>query len=167
LQSDLEQQKPVNMAKESVTIANIRQDEWVNPFGASFEELVAGALDESGLLSDKTTINGKKAQEFHQSLNKKRNLFQEATRLGSILVKEGLISNEQLNDALQIQANTSKPLGEILLAQMVCSQEDINRALERQKTIREELYRLEQTQEARRGIWNRIMRALFDSRVDV
>lgn len=153
--------------KQNVTIANIRQDEWVNPFGATPEELIAGALDESGLLTDKTVINGRKAQGYFQSYTKKRSLFQEATRLGTILVKEAIISNDQLNHALHIQANTGKPLGEILLAQMVCTQADIDRALDRQKAIREDLYRLEEAREARKSVWDRIVRILFDSRQEV
>lgn len=152
------------MSKESIIISNIRVDEWVNPFGATPEELIAGALDESGLMDKKTAINGKNAHNYFQNYCKKKSLFQEATRLGSILVKEEIIVNEDLQRALQIQAETSKPLGEVLTAMMLCTQADIDHALERQKAIREDFYNLEQAREARKNVWSRIIRFFFDSR---
>lgn len=152
------------VGKVSVTISDIRQDEWVNPFGASAEELIAGALDDGGLMDGKTLINGKNAQVFFQSYCRKKNLFQEATKLGNILVKEEVITADQLAQALQIQSESAKPLGEVLIAMKLCVEQDIEQALERQKSIREDFYRLEQAREARKGIWNRILRFFFDSR---
>ena|GEM_PF-3247082 len=152
------------MGKQTVSISGIRQDEWVNPFGATSEELVASALEENGLLEQRTLINGKNAQALFQSYCKKKNLFQEATRLGNILLKEQLIRQEQLTKALRIQARTGKPLGEVLVAERFCSEADIGVALERQQSIREDLYRMEQAREAKRDFWGRIIRFLVDSR---
>jgi len=150
------------LTKELITIAHVHQDQWVNPFGATPPELVAAALEESGLLDQYTVINNKNAREFFQAYCQKRNLFQEATKLGNILVKEGVLTTEQLNHALQTQAENPKPLGEVLTELALCSAQDIERALERQKSIREDLYKLEQARETRRTVWHRIIRFFFD-----
>lgn len=152
------------MGKQTVSISGIRQDEWANPFGATSEELVASALEENGLLEPKTLINGRNAHVIFQSFCKKKNLFQEATRLGNILLKEQLILQQQLTQALKIQAKTGKPLGEVLIAEKFCTEADIMRALERQQAIREDLYRMEQAREAKKDFWGRIIRFLVDSR---
>lgn len=155
------------MGKESILISGIRQDEWVNPFGATREELVASALDDSGLMQAKTTINGKDAQGFFQTYCKKKNLFQEATRLGNILLKEEIISHSQLADGLKIQAETGKPLGEILVSLNICREAAIQNALIRQQTLREELFRLEQAQATRKNLWRKIIGFLLDSKISV
>ena len=152
------------MAKDSITVSGIRQDEWANPFGASPEELVASALEESGLMEKKTTINGRNAHGLFQAYCKKKSLFQEATRLGSILLKEEIISKEQLAQALGIQARTGRPLGEVLLEKRFCRDTDIAMALNRQQAIRDDLARLEQAREAKKDFWGRIIRFLVDSR---
>src|SRR6476659_1665714 len=116
-----------------ITVNRLRNDGWVNPFNATDEELLAGALEETGLMQNDTTINGRSAQIFYQSYCKKKSLFQEATRLGSILVKEAIITNDQLKKALMKQQNNSKPLGEVLLSMQLCTEQDIEQALHRQK----------------------------------
>jgi hypothetical protein len=152
------------LAKETITISDIRQDEWINPFGATPEELIAGALEDGGLVEQNTTINGKNAHAVYQAYCKKKNLFQETTRLGTILLKENLVTREQLDEALQKQAETGQALGEVLIALTLCTQSDIDQALAHQQTIREEFYRMEQARETRRTLWGRIIRFLFDSR---
>jgi hypothetical protein len=150
------------VGKEQVIIKGIRLDEWVNPFGATQEELVASALDDSGLMQSKTTINGKEANAIFQSYCKKKNLFQEATRLGNILLKESIISQEQLTEALKIQMETGRPLGEVLVTQNICTEADIERGLAHQQALREDLYRLEQEKENRKNIWRRIIGFLIE-----
>lgn len=150
------------VGKEQLIIKGIRLDEWVNPFGATQEELVASALDDSGLMQSKTTINGKEASTIFQSYCKKKSLFQEATRLGNILLKEAIISQEQLAEALKIQMETGHPLGEVLVTQNICTETDIERGLAHQQALREDLYRLEQEKENRKNIWRRIIGFLIE-----
>ena len=150
--------------KESIVISKIRQDEWVNPFGASPEELLAGALDEAGLLDEATKINGKSGQDVFKAYVKRRNLFQEATKLGNILVKEGVLEKAQLQAALRTQANSGMPLGEVLVSKRLCSEADIEMALTRQKTIREEYHKLEKAESERRSLWKNIKRFLLDAK---
>lgn len=152
------------MSKESISISNIRQDEWVNPFGATPEELIAGALEESGLMESRTLINGKSAQSVFQAYCNKKSLFQEATRLGNILMKEKLVTKEQLSQALQYQAEHGTPLGEALVAMSICTEDEIALALAHQQSIREDYYRMEQQREARRHFWTRIVQFFWDSR---
>lgn len=145
------------IGREQIIVKGIRQDEWVNPFGATPEELIASALDDSGLLQSRTTISGKEAATVFQSYCKKKNLFQEATRLGNILVKESIITQAQLAEALKIQQETACPLGAVLVEQNICTEPDIQRALAHQQALREDLYRLEQEKENRQTIWRRII----------
>lgn len=152
------------MSEKPVTVSHIRSDEWVNPFGATAEELLAGALDESGLLNTETRINNQSAHSFFQSYCRKKSLFQEATRLGNILVKEAIITKEQLAEALQRQAESGKPLGEVLTSESFCRQADIEHALARQKAIRDEFYQLEQAREAKKSLWNQFVRFFSDQR---
>jgi hypothetical protein len=146
-----------------IVLERLRNDSWVNPFNATAEELLAGALEETGLIQGNTLINGCSAQTFYQSYCKKKNLFQEATRLGSLLVKEQIITEEQLKKALSKQQNNTKPLGELLISLRFCTEQDIEQALSKQKTIREELYSLELAQAKRRTVWQRIVRFFFDN----
>lgn len=145
------------MKSTSLSISNIRFDDWVNPFGATQEELLAGTLEEGGLLSEETVINGEPAQKLFQAYNRKRRQFQEATRLGVMLVKTGVVTQEQLNDALVHQKKDTVPLGEILVELGYCSQQAIEDTLERQKTIRHEMEKMEQAQREKQGLWKKIV----------
>lgn len=147
-----------------IILERLRNDSWVNPFNATAEELLAGALEETGLMQSDTLINGSAAQAYYHSYCKKKNLFQEATRLGSILVREQIITEAQLKKALTKQQNSSKPLGEILLSLKFCTEQDIEQALSRQKSIRDELNSLELAQAKRRNVWQRVIHFFFDSR---
>ena len=140
-----------------IIISQIRQDEWVNPFSATPEELLAGALEESGLMGKHTLINNRPGTSVYQAYCKKRNRFQEATRLGSMLVKENVITNTQLNQALARQGHSNKPLGEVLLEMEFCAEQEIEQALERQKNIRDELEALELARKQQQTLWKRII----------
>jgi hypothetical protein len=145
-------------------ITGIRFDEWINPFGATPEELVAANLDEGGLLAKETKINGKPARELCQNYQKKRDRFQEATRLGTLLVKESLITGEQLTTALAAQKEKSQPIGEILIQLQICSQEEIQAALARQKQLRQEIQQMEIVQSEWKTLWQRLLILVGDSR---
>jgi hypothetical protein len=140
----------------SIELTGIRLDDWVNPFGASPEELLAGTLEEGGLLASETQINGKSAQNLYMAYNKKRRQFQEATRLGTLLVKMGLITQDQLTQALDIQKKTNTPLGEALVSLNFVSAEVIEEILAKQKAIRTEMEQAEQAAAQRKGLWDRL-----------
>jgi hypothetical protein len=140
----------------SIELTGIRLDDWVNPFGASPEELLAGTLEEGGLLASETQINGKSAQTLYMAYNKKRRQFQEATRLGTLLVKMGLITHDQLTQALEIQKKDNTPLGEALVALNFVSAEVIEDILAKQKAIRTEMEQAEQAAAQRKGLWGRL-----------
>jgi hypothetical protein len=56
-------------------------------------------------------------------------------QVGSLLVKAGSISNEQLDQALEIQADKDGLLGQILTELGYCSKADVGGALRKQRTI--------------------------------
>ncbi len=56
-------------------------------------------------------------------------------RLGDLLLEVGLISQEQLENALKVQKNTGKKLGEVLISEGVVTQENIIEVLEFQLGI--------------------------------
>ena len=58
------------------------------------------------------------------------------TRLGDILVKKGLISDEQLQSAIGAQKSSHLQLGEILIEMQCVTQRQINRALKVQSNLR-------------------------------
>jgi hypothetical protein len=141
----------------TLSISNIRMDDWVNPFGATPEELLAGTLEEGGLLSDDTAINGQSAQALFHVYNRKRRQFQEATRLGTLLVKSGVVTQEQLTEALFRQKKENIPLGEILVSLGYCTQEAIETSLERQRTLRQEMEKMEQYRQEKLSLWKKIV----------
>lgn len=147
----------------SIQLTGIRLDDWVNPFGASPEELLAGTLEEGGLLGGDTHINGNSAQELFQAYNRKRRQFQEATRLGSMLVKTGLITQEQLSKALITQKEENRPLGEVLVALDFVAADVIESVLAKQKAIRTEMEQVEQAQAQRRSLWVKLADMFKDS----
>jgi hypothetical protein len=118
-----------------VSISGLRLDEWVNPFGATPEELLAAALEENGLLAEGTRINGRSGREAFRAFSRKRSLFQQAIRLGTLLVRERVISREHFQDALAHQRGNARPLVEILLDWNLCNEEAVNQALAKEKTI--------------------------------
>jgi type IV pilus assembly protein PilB len=56
----------------------------------------------------------------------------EGTPLGSLLVETGLITKDQLAEALGIQASTGRPIGRVLIDQGLISESDLVRALAKQ-----------------------------------
>lgn len=62
-------------------------------------------------------------------------LFGNRVRLGDLLIQEGLITEEQLQLALEEQKNRKSKLGETLLAMGFLSQEDFSRVLSEQLGI--------------------------------
>ena len=61
---------------------------------------------------------------------------QQNSRLGQILLNKGLISPDQLAQAIQLQAKTHKRLGEILIEQGLVSERQLSRALKKQSSLR-------------------------------
>ncbi|OUR92813.1 hypothetical protein A9Q81_15980 [Gammaproteobacteria bacterium 42_54_T18] len=57
-------------------------------------------------------------------------------RIGTLLVDRGLITNDQLQSAIEIQCATHKQLGEILIEQKIITRPQLNRSLRRQKLLR-------------------------------
>ncbi len=56
----------------------------------------------------------------------------DGTPLGSLLVETGLITNEQLVDALGVQASTGRPIGRVLIDEGLISESDLVRSLAKQ-----------------------------------
>jgi hypothetical protein len=114
--------------------------EKLNPFGATGEELLAYALDDAGLLTPATVIDGRPAREYLEAFFRKRDFYRETTKLGEVLVRGRAITSEQLTAALRLQAeHHDLKLGEALLEIGACSFEEIHRALEDQASIRGDL----------------------------
>ncbi len=108
-----------------------------NPFGATAEELVANLINESGLMRKDTRINGIPAKEYCDSFYEKRASYKESTRIGSFLVRNDIISQNQLDEALVRQKqNRDLRLGQILVNMNVCSKDEIHHSLNEQTTMR-------------------------------
>lgn len=111
-----------------------------NPFGASGQELLAYALDDAGLLCAATTIDGSSAREYLRSFYRKREDYRESTKLGELLVRQGVVGQPQLVDVLRYQKeHPGMKLGEAILALGYCRISDLEKALEAQSHIREDL----------------------------
>ena len=61
---------------------------------------------------------------------------QQNSRLGQILLNKGLISADQLAQAIQLQASSHKRLGEILIEQGLVSERQLSKALKKQSSLR-------------------------------
>ena len=115
-----------------------------NPFTASAEELLANALDDAGLVGADTTINDQHARAFLDSFYLRREAYRETTRLGSILVKQGVLDEGQLKKALGYQREHGQgKLGEALLELDICSLDDIEKSLDAQVQIRADIEDIE------------------------
>ncbi|GGY54940.1 hypothetical protein GCM10011297_29740 [Bacterioplanes sanyensis] len=66
----------------------------------------------------------------------KRQQIEQRSRLGTLLIHKGLISRQQLDDALTRQASGGGRLGEILVTQGVLTERQLKRALRRQSNYR-------------------------------
>ncbi len=65
-----------------------------------------------------------------------KEIAHERSRLGELLINKGLITRQQLDQALQRQKESGQKLGEVLLALQWISDRQLNRALARQKSYR-------------------------------
>ena len=69
----------------------------------------------------------------------------EAERLGNVLLRTRLLSNEQLDQAMAVQKSTSQRLGHVLIGQQLITQQALTQALQLQ--VKESVYRLFRWQE--------------------
>lgn len=116
-----------------------------NPFSAETAELVAAVLEEAGLLRPSSSINGRPASSFLDSYRLKREKYQEVTRLGSLLVRRGVLSEEDLKKALSLHRESgSIRLGDALVRLEICSEDDIRKNIEAQGMIRDSLVELDE-----------------------
>jgi len=123
--------------KVETRVAGLDKDRY-NPFAASEEELLAAALDEAGLLLPSTTINGLPADNRLQSYIVKRSRYQEVLKIGTLLVRRGVLQDSDLRKALELQQSRPRMrLGEAMVALGLCSADEIDRTLDEQAQIRE------------------------------
>jgi hypothetical protein len=108
-------------------------------FGATAEELVAYALDDIGVLSPDTLINGERARPLVESFYHKRQQVRRSTRLGNLLIQSGVITREQLIEALSCHVTREVPLGEALILLSFCTQEQLDDTLSQQAEMRRRL----------------------------
>ncbi len=121
---------------KKITLTEINNDTF-NPFDATWEELIANAISEAGLIGDLTRINDIIAKEYCNSFREKRIAYIESTKIGCFFVKKGLINQVQLEEALAFQMqNREIKLGEILVDMQICNKEDVNSILSMQTTMR-------------------------------
>ena len=66
----------------------------------------------------------------------KRQQSQQKSRLGILLTQRGLISRQQLDEALELQAKTGMRLGELLVSNGWLTEKQLNKALRSQSRVR-------------------------------
>lgn len=120
---------------DNLYLQNLKTEDF-SAFGASAAELVAYALDEVGLLGSHTLIAGKSARSLVESFYHKRHKVRQNTRLGSLLIDAGVITQAQLIEALSAHVTHDLPLGQALVQQGFCSQAELDQALMRQANLR-------------------------------
>lgn len=123
---------------EEIYIQNLNVGDF-SAFGALPGELVAYALDEVGLLGSHTLINGKSARQLVESFYVKRHKVRQNTRLGNLLINEGVLTQAQLIEALSYHVTHEVPLGTSLIQLGFCTQIQLDQALARQAEIRRQL----------------------------
>ena len=130
-----------------------------NPFSASLEEMLAAALDEAGLVAPETMINGRAAREWLESWNLKTSRFREISRLGDLLLKRGVLTENDLGRALRLQEERGGLLlGEALVELGVCSRPEIEKILGTQVRLRDDMKDLVQFREKIETIKERLRR---------
>jgi hypothetical protein len=126
-------------AGKTIRISNLGRGAY-NPFGADAVELLAAALDEAGLLGPDTTFDDREADMPLQSYFSKRTQYREVSRLGTLLVQNGIISKNDLGRALSLQKeNRGMKLGMALTELGLCSIEDIEKHLDSQLDFRRDI----------------------------
>jgi hypothetical protein len=133
----------VDDANKTVRISNLGKGAY-NPFGADAAELLAAALDEAGLLEPETTFDGRTAEVPLQSYFRKRTQYREVSRLGTLLVQNGIVSQDDLGKALSLQReHPGMKLGKAMTELGLCSVNEIERHLDTQLDIRKDMKDLE------------------------
>ncbi|MDX2083794.1 MAG: hypothetical protein SFZ03_00195 [Candidatus Melainabacteria bacterium] len=147
----------------ALVVSGIGHSDILNPFQASPEELLAGVLDENGLLNEATVINQQPAQPLAQAYYRKRQQFRQATRLGQLLLQSGLIHAEQLTEALlhQQQLPNPRPLGELVVDLGYCQAQQVEALLSQQQRIRQDYDALEESRETTRNLWQQLRQSWF------
>jgi len=131
-------QEPQNLNPE-IVISNINRAVF-KMFEASGEELAAIALDSMGLVTNGTTINGKTAAYYSRSFSIKRENLKESTKLGCLMVKHKIITQNQLDEALSFQKkHPEHKIGNILLKFKFCTISEIEQFLFTQIQIRNDI----------------------------
>jgi len=126
-----------------VTITNINMDTFI-PLGITPAEVLANALRESGLINNETRINEYTPVELCSSFLEKKSNYQQLTKLGNILVKNKVITLQELKDALAEQSrDPQKKLGNILIENGACTKHDIERCIKSQNQIRDDIQKLD------------------------
>ena len=134
-----------------------------NPFAATEEELIANAIEQAGLLTKTTQINGKAATTLCQSYFDKRENFKKSTRIGNVLVDNLIISNQQLSEALAHQRQEpEQKLGDALMTLNMCTTEQISKGLDIQSSHRSVISPIDSANDVINAIRNRIKRAIKD-----
>jgi hypothetical protein len=111
-----------------------------NPFSASPEEMLAAALNEAGLVTPDTMINGRSCREWLESWNLKTSRFREISRLGNLLLKRGVLTESDLGRALRLQEERGGLLlGEALVELGVCTFPEIETVLGTQVRLRDDM----------------------------
>lgn len=110
-----------------------------NPFSASPEEMLAAALDEAGLITSETMINSRAARELLESWNIKTSRFREISRLGDLLLKRGVLTENDLGRALRLQETKGGLLGEALVELGICTPPEIEKILGTQVRLRHDM----------------------------
>lgn len=133
-----------------VYIENVHMDLYA-PIGITPAEVVANAMRESGILDNETIINGGNPLDLCSSfLEKKSNSqqFAKLTKLGNMLVKNKVITLQDLKIALRRQGkHPEMKLGNILIEMGACSKFDIQNCIETQNQLREDLGKIDEYQD--------------------
>jgi len=120
---------------EKITITSL-QPTGTSLFGVTPIEALAYVLSETGFINNDTRINDIQAYELAKNFYAKRNKFRQTTRLGHILMAEGVITKNQLVEALAQHVDTGTPLGEVLINMGICNPLQIKSALDKQNQLR-------------------------------
>ncbi len=127
-----------------VTITGINMDTFT-PLGITPAEVMANALRESGLITGATRIDDQSPVDLCSSFLEKKSNYQQLTKLGNILVKNKVITLQQLKDALAEQSrDPSKKLGNILIENGACTGQDIEKCIKSQNRIRDDIKKLDE-----------------------
>lgn len=123
---------------DDIYVQNLKIEDF-SAFGATPAELISYALDEVGLLGSHTLINGKSARQMVESFYAKRHKVRQNTRLGNLLISDGILTQAQLIEALSYHVTHEVPLGASLIQLGFCTQVQLDQALAHQAEIRRRL----------------------------